>query len=155
MMGELGWPVCRTQCVLVVDDDSLIRAIIQRALRRAGYGVLIAEDGASALACFQGCAGVIDLILTDIMMPGIHGDELVARIRASTAAPPVIYMSGRSRSELIRERRLTASDVYLQKPFSRVGLLREVQAQLGSLLPPPAAAQRAPASSAMPSARNK
>lgn len=154
-MGEPDWSVCRTQCVLVVDDDSLIRGIIQRSLRRAGYGVLIAEDGASALACWEGCSGVIDLIVTDIMMPGIRGDELVARIRASRAAAPVIYMSGRSRDELIRERRLTASDVYLQKPFTRSCLLREIQAQLGSLLPPPAAAQRAPASSAMPSARNK
>ena len=154
-MRELSWPVCRAQCVLVVDDDAVVRAIIQRALQRAGYAVLVAQDGMAALECLQSGTRTVDLVLTDIMMPGLRGDELAARVRACPGSPPVIYMSGRNRAELLEETCLKASDVCLQKPFSRDCLLREIQAQLGSVLPPPAAAQRVAASSAMPSARNK
>lgn len=154
-MQELGWPSGRAQGVLVADDDGVFRDIVQRALQRAGYRVMVAEDGSSALACFLACTALIDLVLTDISMPGMDGDELGARVRASAAGTPVIYMSGRCRSELLAERRLSGSDVYLQKPFKRDCLLREVRASLGMSLPPSAAAQRVAASSAMPSARNK
>ena len=154
-MQELGWPVGRAQGVLIADDDGVFRDIIQRALERAGYHVLVAEDGSAALACYFACISLIDLVLTDISMPGMDGDELGARVRASAAATPVIYMSGRSRADLLEERRLSATDVYLQKPFTRVSLLREVRALLGMQLPPSAAGQRVATSSAMPSVRNK
>jgi CheY-like chemotaxis protein len=154
-MQELGWPVGRAQGVLVADDDGVFRDIIQRALQKSGYRVLVAEDGSTALACYYACMSMIDLVLTDISMPGLDGDELGARVRASTAGLPVIYMSGRCRSELLEERRLSATDVYLQKPFTRDCLLRQIQGLLGVSVPPSAAAQRVAASSAMPSARNK
>ena len=156
-MQERGWPVSRTPCVLVADDDDVLRGVIQRTLCRAGYRVLEAEDGSAALACFRAYERVIELVLTDITMPGLCGDELGARVRESAAAPPLIYMSGRSRAELLDERRLSPADVYIQKPFSRACLMREIRGQLGATLPPAAGtpAQRVAASSASPSARNK
>jgi len=154
-MQELGWPVNRMQAVLVADDDAVMRGIIERTLRRAGYRVLAAEDGDAALACFRARGSAIHLLLTDITMPGLCGDELASRVRESPAAPPVIYMSGRSRTELIEERRLTSSDVYLQKPFTRACLLREIQAQLDAALTRRRPSQRVAVSSAIPSARNK
>jgi len=154
-MQELGWPVGRALGVLVADDDDVFRDIVQRALQKAGYRVLVAQDGGAALACYRACMSMINLVLTDISMPGLDGDELGARVRASAADLPVIYMSGRSRAELLEEGRLSATDVYLQKPFTRDCLLKQIRALLGVSVPPSAAAQRVAASSAMPSARNK
>ncbi len=122
--------------ILVADDDSHIRDVVQYALERDGHKVVTAGDGAAALARVQ--AGGIDLCVLDILMPELDGLEVCRRLRASGHLP-VIFLSSRG-EEMDRVVGLElGGDDYLSKPFSprelasRVkALLRRAQAGQGS-----------------------
>jgi CheY-like chemotaxis protein len=108
--------------ILVVDDEELVRNFLKRVLKGAGYQVYTVSNGHEALTLLQ--SFVVDLVITDIRMPGMSGKELGGRIALLPDPPPVIYAS--------------ASDVpppgmetlYLQKPFRPADLIRAVKAAL-------------------------
>jgi CheY-like chemotaxis protein len=119
--------------VLVVDDDSGIRWLVRRILESAGYGVLMACDGAAAIRAIElammdsRCA--IHLVVTDLDMPGLDGFEVGRRLAARRPPIPVIYMSGTTYG-LSHRGRLSPDEHFIEKPFAAHTLLREVAIML-------------------------
>jgi CheY-like chemotaxis protein len=85
-------PTAATGTVLVVEDEASVRRLTRRALEAAGFRVLEAEDGAQALRLAEGA--LLDLVVTDIVMPGMSGVELAERIAPSHPGLPVLFVSG-------------------------------------------------------------
>lgn len=120
-------PVARRR-VLLVEDEPLVRDLVREVLEARGYDVSVASDPEEALRL--GAAGV-DLLVTDVVMPGMNGRELADRLAASHPALKVLYLSGYS-SEAVRDRVGLADDAeFLQKPFSLQKLELKVSEILG------------------------
>jgi PAS domain S-box-containing protein len=117
--------------VLLVEDEPAVRAIAARSLERGGFRVLQASDGAAALA-LVGHHGQPDLVLTDLMMPGIGGTELARRLKARWPNLPVLFMSGYSAEDLRRQGAVAIDGVTIQKPFKPDTLLRSVNLVLAT-----------------------
>jgi two-component system cell cycle sensor histidine kinase/response regulator CckA len=115
--------------VLVVEDEPAVRAVVVRSLERGGFRVLQASDAAVALQVADR-EGRPDLVLTDLMMPGIGGAELGRRLKARWPGLPVLFMSGYSAEDLRGQGLLDPDGVTIQKPFKPDVLLRSVQAGL-------------------------
>ena len=86
----------RAATILLVEDESAVRATTERILKRAGYGVVSAATPAAARELFERQGSSIDLLLTDIVMPGMHGPELADHLRATRPSLPVVFVSGYS-----------------------------------------------------------
>ncbi len=111
--------------VLVVEDDEWVRAVTARALRHAGYGVLEAADAPEALALLSDVAGAkVQVVLTDIVMPGMGGEVLARRLAAERPGVRLVLMTGRS-PEMVAGIGLEGVPV-LHKPFSRSQLLAAI-----------------------------
>jgi signal transduction histidine kinase/CheY-like chemotaxis protein len=106
--------------VLVVDDDNDVRRMVERVLRRAGYNVITAASGPDALVRARAFSGSIDLLLTDVVMPGMTGQELIRELNADRPRLQVVFMSGYHQGAPIDPRRFVA------KPFERAVLLSTV-----------------------------
>ncbi len=116
--------------ILVVDDESQIRDICDRLLTRLGYTVTIASEGGEALALLQANPAVpIDLVLTDLVMPGMGGLELRTAIAAVDPTLPLVLMSGYSEDALMIEANQGA---FLPKPFTAEELAIAVRQALGA-----------------------
>ncbi len=115
--------------ILLVEDEPSVRAIAGRSLERSGFRVLQASGGAAALELMEG-RGQPDLVLTDLMMPGMGGAELARRLRERWPALPVLFMSGYSVEDLVRLGALGPQRALIQKPFTPDGLVRSVSAAL-------------------------
>lgn len=115
----------RSQSVLVVDDEDLVRKFVERVLREAGYQTTTASDGPEALAVAAKLE-TFDILVTDVMMPQMTGDELARRIRIATPGIKVLYLTGFS-DRLFKEKvTLWADEAFLDKPCSVTGLLQAV-----------------------------
>jgi CheY-like chemotaxis protein len=79
--------------ILLADDDATVRDLVERVLVAGGHGVVVAQDGQEALALVEGGAA-IDVLVTDVQMPGLDGISLAKRLRASRPALRVLLMSG-------------------------------------------------------------
>lgn len=111
--------------VLVVDDEELVRKFVERVLREAGYQTATASDGPDALEVAAGLEP-FDILVTDVMMPQMTGDELARRIRVATPGIKVLYLTGFS-DRLFKEKvTLWADEAFLDKPCSAKGLLQAV-----------------------------
>jgi CheY-like chemotaxis protein len=110
--------------VLVVEDETQVREVAARFLRRAGYEVLTAADAATALGLLTS-AGSFDLVLTDSAMPGMRGEDLATEIAQVQPGLPVLLMSGYR--DPARRPTSTAVAAFIQKPFTMPALLAEVQ----------------------------
>jgi signal transduction histidine kinase/CheY-like chemotaxis protein len=108
--------------VLLVEDDHQVRAFVRRVLARGGYAVTEAENAERALAL--AAAAPPDLVVTDMVMPGMRGDELVRRLRATDGAAPVVYMSGYTETGILPDDALGPDTKFLQKPIDPFELLR-------------------------------
>jgi DNA-binding response OmpR family regulator len=115
--------------VLVVDDEPTIAEVVARYLERAGYATRIAPDGPAALALAED--GPVDLVVLDLMLPGIDGLEVMRRLRrGGTDGPAIILLTARGEeSDRIAGLRLGADD-YVVKPFSPGELVARVDAVL-------------------------
>jgi PAS domain S-box-containing protein len=115
--------------VLVVDDEPGVRDIVARSLQRGGCRPMEAGDGAEALALVER-EGPPELVVTDLMMPGIGGAELARQLRTRWPALPIIFMSGYS-AETLDLRNLAGVEIgLLEKPFSPDDLVAKVTAAL-------------------------
>ena len=121
-----------TETILLVEDDDAVRRLTRDVLAEAGYRLLTARDGADALAVAAGHAGPIELIFTDIVMPGLSGRETAERIEATRPGILTLYMSGYTDDAVIRSGALTRGTDFIQKPFSHDALLRGVRSVLDS-----------------------
>lgn len=117
--------------VLVVEDEPRVRQLVAKALRRRGFVVLEADGAEAALRLFGDQAPDIALLLTDLIMPGMNGDELAASLTAAHPALKVIFMSGFSEDELARRGVGGIGAAYLTKPFTPDVLSMIVEGVLG------------------------
>jgi len=115
----------RTLTVLVVDDETSVRHLACTMLRRSGYTVIAAGDGDEAERVAAGHAGTIDVLLTDIVMPGIRGPELAIRLRRVRPALRVVYMSGFRGTEALPDVE-RGEALFLEKPFVPAALVGAV-----------------------------
>jgi two-component system cell cycle sensor histidine kinase/response regulator CckA len=115
----------RPLSVLLVDDEDLVRKFVERVLREAGYQTATASDGPEALEVAASLE-TFDILVTDVMMPQMTGDELARRIRVATPSIKVLYLTGFS-DRLFKEKvTLWADEAFLDKPCSVKGLLQAV-----------------------------
>lgn len=116
-----------TETVLVVEDEEGIREVVRRILGRHGYEVVVAPTGADAVAIAGDPSRPIDLVITDVVMPGMGGREITNEIGRLRPGIKVLYMSGYGQAVLDSRGRLEPGRALLQKPFSDVDLLTIVR----------------------------
>ncbi len=116
--------------ILLVEDDTLMRHLTRKMLEDHGYKVLEAEDGKAALKVIGASANPVDLTLTDVVMKGMTGPELLLRLSDSYPRMKSVYMSGYT-GELVAGQGLDSSVRLLEKPFTRVALLKTLDEVLG------------------------
>ena len=117
-----------SETILVVEDEPAVRALTARILEGAGYTVLHEGDPADAVKLFDGYAGVVHLLLTDVVLPGMSGRVLSETIAAKQGVHPgVLFMSGYTQDAIVHDGRLDAGVQFLEKPFTRDALLRKVR----------------------------
>ncbi|MEQ1353025.1 MAG: PAS domain S-box protein [Candidatus Acidiferrum sp.] len=112
--------------ILLAEDELEVREVAREFLESGGYTVLEARDGADALQLSEKHAGTIDLLVTDMVMPGITGQELAARLQAKRQGLQVIFMSGYSEYAAAESVHSDPALRLLSKPFSRALILRAV-----------------------------
>jgi CheY-like chemotaxis protein len=116
-----------TETVLLAEDEGAVRAVARHSLERHGYMVLEASSGEAALDLAQKHSGRIDLLLTDVVMPGMSGRTLALRLASLRPGIRTIYMSGYTDDAITRHGVLDAGVTYVQKPFSPDALVRKVR----------------------------
>jgi CheY-like chemotaxis protein len=120
--------------VLVVDDEAPIREIERRILEQSGYRIIEASSAVDALAELED-QKAIDLLIADLDMPEVSGDEMVRRIRSVRPDLKVLYVTGHI-DRLMDTRPLWEGEAFLDKPFSMNGLVEAVTLLLYGRLPP-------------------
>jgi len=116
-----------TETVLLAEDEQDVREVAREFLESAGYNVLEAASGDAALEISAAHGGTIDLLITDMVMPGMSGQELARKMRGLREGIRVIYMSGYSEHAAGEAAKCDSAAVVLTKPFSRSLLLRTVR----------------------------
>ncbi len=129
-----------------------MRGVARRLLDKNGYHVLEAENGADALRISADTSVDVDLILSDLVMPGLGGRELAVELRARFPKARVLFMYGYTEDAALRRRVLEAGEAFLPKPFTPDGLLRKVREVLdqqpdrnAGVVVPPGGEPRTPA----------
>lgn len=123
--------------VLVVDDDAAMRELERRILGGGPYEVIEADGAAAAFEILRG-GQHIDLLIADLDMPEVTGEQMVLRIRAAKPGQKVLYVSGAVDQLLDARQFLDEGEAFLDKPFTAKGLLEAVSLLLyGTLSPPP------------------
>jgi DNA-binding response OmpR family regulator len=110
--------------LLLIEDDPQIARIVTRGLALKGLTVVVAEDGLTGAAIWQ--QGAFDLILLDIMLPGIDGIALCRERRRAGDATPVILLTARGEEEMYRRGLTAGANSYISKPFAYTELVNEV-----------------------------
>ena len=119
-----------SETILLVEDDDRVRALISNMLRKNGFTVLLASAGDQALEIAARHRGPIDLLLTDVLMPGLNGRMLSERFTATRPETRVLYMSGYSDDEILRLGVKKAAAHFIQKPFSVDALVHKIRETL-------------------------
>jgi len=119
-----------TETILLVEDEESVRAVARHVLQRHGYAVIETARSEDALALADGTQAV-DLLLTDIVMPGVGGRALAAQFTARRPGTRVLFMSGYPAAAIGRHQMLERGLAFLQKPFSAAALAEKVREVLG------------------------
>ncbi|MGH9483209.1 MAG: response regulator [Terriglobales bacterium] len=121
------------ETILVAEDEEVVRRLLVELLRRAGYEVLAAANGALALELARGHETPINLLITDVAMPGMHGTELARKLGALQPGLRILLISGYSNPAQVAEIQSQPGVAYLRKPFVPKALLSQVRSLLDSL----------------------
>jgi two-component system cell cycle sensor histidine kinase/response regulator CckA len=116
-----------TETILVVEDDDGVRTLVDRMLARLGYQVFCARDAQDTLAILQSCKEPIDLILSDVIMPGLKGQDVVSQVQARSPRTRALFMSGHSRDWLAQQGILAEGTAFIHKPFMPSELASQVR----------------------------
>jgi CheY-like chemotaxis protein len=118
------------ETVLVVEDAEAVRNLVTRVLESFGYTVLAAENGAKALELAKSTERSIDLIFTDVVMPGMNGRELVEEIEVLQPQARILFSSGYPADTIVRQGIAAARVAFIQKPYVAMDLAQKVRAVL-------------------------
>jgi len=133
--AETGSPRGSGETVLVVEDERLVRASLRAILKRLGYRTLDAGEPALALEICKEHRGEIDLLLTDMVMPGMGGDQLAAEVATLVPGVATVFMSAYPHAVLVEQGRIAPGQVALEKPFEEEELARCLRSALESKSP--------------------
>lgn len=123
--------LARNRCVLLVEDEAMVRALAARTLRSRGYEVVEAEDGLDGLRALEARAGGFDAVVSDVVMPHMTGTELAEAIRDRWPELPVLLMTGYADDLALLGARSADAPPLLSKPFTPSQLAAELQRALG------------------------
>ena len=118
MAAQASEPPCGSELVLLVEDEASVRALARRVLEKRGYTVLEARDGTEALAIAARRGDEVDLLLTDVVMPGMGGRELATALTRARPRIKVLFTSGHTEDEVLRRGISAQTQAFLPKPFS-------------------------------------
>jgi PAS domain S-box-containing protein len=121
-----------SETVLLVEDEDAVRELTRRVCQGCGYTVLEARDGAEAIRLAETHPGRIDLLISDVVLPGIAGREVAERLAGMYSGIKILFMSGYTDDAVVRHGILEAKVAFLQKPFTPVALARKVREVLDS-----------------------
>ncbi|HEY2403567.1 MAG TPA: response regulator, partial [Steroidobacteraceae bacterium] len=120
------------ETILVAEDDAGVRGYVVEALRELNYSVMDADDAVAALAIITEADLQIDLLITDVVMPGMNGRELADRARVLMPNIRVLFMTGYSQDAIVHQGRFDPGIELLEKPFRSESLAVRVRAILDS-----------------------
>jgi PAS domain S-box-containing protein len=120
-----------TETVLLVEDEDSVRQLVRDTLAAKGYRVVEAENGEAGMAAAAQHEGKINLVITDVVMPGMGGRELVKQLVQTRPGTKVLYLSGYTEDAIINEGTIERGAAFLQKPFTLQNLSRKVREVLG------------------------
>jgi PAS domain S-box-containing protein len=120
-----------SETILLVEDEESVRQLIRETLESRGYHVLEAENGNAALALAAARAENIHLVITDVVMPGLSGHELVQQLLSVRPNTKVLYLSGHAEEAVASPLPVQTPKAFLQKPFTLQNLSRKVREVLG------------------------
>ena len=119
-----------TETILLVEDNPALRTLAERILKSNGYTVLVARTGAEALTIAAEYDDLIHLITTDVIMPGPNGRAVAEQVSQHRPGIRVLFMSGYTNDEVMRNGILDHRTPYLQKPFTPIQFARKVRRTL-------------------------
>jgi hypothetical protein len=119
-----------TETILLAEDEEAVRTVTTAALERRGYRVLAAPDGETALAISRAFPGAIDLLVTDVVMPGMSGRALAERLEQSRPGLAVLFVSGYTDDEVLLQGVSTDMRTLLSKPFTSIEIARRVRSSI-------------------------
>jgi len=129
-------PVARTasggnETVLLVEDEESVRQLVRDTLELKGYKVIEAENGEAGLRMAASHEGTIDLLISDVVMPGMGGRQMAAELAKGRPQMKVLYLSGYTEDAILSEGTIERGTAFLQKPFTLQNLSRKVRDILG------------------------
>ncbi len=104
--------------ILVVEDEDPVRAVVMRTLKEAGYDVLGASNGHEALKELEEIGGAVNVVLSDVVMPGLSGRQFAAELSRRYHQIPIVWMSGHTREAELQKGQVTADEPFLHKPIA-------------------------------------
>ena len=116
--------------ILVVDDEEIVRRVVKRQLERAGFTVLVEQDGRQAVQLLADQPDLIDLVLLDLTMPNMGGEEVLIYLRSVGFKHPVVLMSGYDESEVTAIAHKLGVHAFLRKPFQGEALVSTIRSAL-------------------------
>ncbi|HSK18514.1 MAG TPA: PAS domain S-box protein [Longimicrobiales bacterium] len=143
-----------SETILLVEDEKSVRDLARRILERRGYNVIAASDGGEAIELVEREEQPIHLLLTDVIMPGLNGQDVALRVRALRPDIRVLFMSGYNEEAVLRHGVLAAGAAFIEKPFSPPVLLERVRGILSEANQPEANQPEANQPDAAPTLQN-
>jgi CheY-like chemotaxis protein len=134
---EAAPPAQPDEVVLIAEDEPMVRGIMARTLRDSGYGVLEATDGKDALEILEARGGDVSLVVADVVMPGLGGRDMAARIAQRWPRVSVLFTSGYTGLDVVRRGLMEEGREFIQKPLAPEALIRKVRQMVDEKVPGP------------------
>lgn len=115
------------ETVLLVEDEELVRGMARQILETAGYRVLEASNGDEAIRIYESCGERVDLMLSDVVMPGMSGRELADHLAPLAPEMSIIFMSGYTDDVIVHHRVLNEETAFIEKPFTPDDFMRKIR----------------------------
>ena len=120
-----------SETILLVEDEESVRQLVRDTLESKGYRVLEADNGETGLKVAGAQQGKIELVITDVVMPGLGGREMVEQLAKTRPETKVLYLSGYTEDAILSDGTIEPGTAFLQKPFTLQNLSRKVRELLG------------------------